>query len=211
VLETAGPDCHTGVAPAKGSEVKETMRAAALDHPGPWTEEEFLALPDRGQRHELLDGSLLVTPAPSSEHQQVARRLANALEAAAPDGLEVVEAVNVRVGPSRILIPDVVVTRHLGDTLVYDAAEVVLVAEVVSPSTVATDRLLKPELYAAAGIGWCLRVELPLGEPPELIAYRRSGGRYVEHGRAQPGRALRLPGPIALRLDLAALLRRGPR
>src|SRR6266508_5362479 len=70
------------------------MRAAALDHPGPWTEEEFLALPDEGQRHELLDGSLLVTPAPSSEHQQVARRLANALEAASPDGWEVVEAVN---------------------------------------------------------------------------------------------------------------------
>src|SRR6266508_4171840 len=105
------------------------MRAAALDHPGPWTEEEFLALPDEGQRHELLDGSLLVTPAPSSEHQQVARRLANALEAA--DRWEVVEAVNVRVAPSRILIPDVVVTSRTGDTLLSDAAAVALGAEVV--------------------------------------------------------------------------------
>src|SRR6266498_2464684 len=184
------------------------MRAAALDHPGPWTEEEFLALPDEGQRHELLDGSLLVTPAPSSEHQQVARRLANALEAAAPDGWEVVEAINVRVAPSRILIPDVVVTSRTGDTLVYDAAEVALVAEVVSPSTLATDRLLKPELYAAAGIRCCLRVELATGASPELIAYRLSGRGYVEHGRARPGQTLLLPGPIELEVDPEALLRR---
>jgi Uma2 family endonuclease len=183
------------------------MRVAALDHPGPWTEEEFLALPDEGQRHELLDGSLLVTPAPSSEHQQVARRLANALEAAAPDGWEVVEAVNVRVAPSRILIPDVVVTSRTGDTLVYDAAEVALVAEVVSPSTLATDRLLKPELYAAAGIGCYLRMELTAASP-ELIAYRLSGRAYVEHGRARPGRTLLLPGPIELEIDPGALLRR---
>jgi Uma2 family endonuclease len=184
------------------------MRAAALDHPGPWTEEEFLALPGEGQRHELLDGSLLVTPAPSSEHQQVARRLANALEAAAPDGWEVVEAVNVRVAPACILIPDVVVTSRTGDTLVYDAAEVALVAEVVSPSTLATDRLLKPELYAAAGIRCCLRVELTTGASPELIAYRLSGRGYVEHGRARPGQALLLPGPIELEVDPGALLRR---
>src|SRR5919197_1114562 len=184
------------------------MRAAALDHPGPWTEEEFLALPDEGQRHELLDGSLLVTPAQSSERQPVARRLANALEAAAPDGWEVVEAVNVRVAPSRILIPDVVVTSRTGDTLVYGAAEVALVAEGVSPSTLATDPLLKPELYAAAGIGCCLRVELTTGASPELIAYRLSGRRYVEHGRARPGQALLLPGPIELEVDPGALLRR---
>jgi Uma2 family endonuclease len=184
------------------------MRAAELDHPGPWTEEEFLALPDEGQRHELLDGSLLVTPAPSSEHQQVARRLANALEAAAPDGWEVVEAVNVRVGPSRILIPDVVVTSRQGDMLVYVAADVALVAEVVSPSTLAADRLLKPELYAAAGIGWYLRVELSGEASPEVIAYRLSGRSYQEFGRAQPGRTLLLPPPVELRIDPGALRRR---
>jgi Uma2 family endonuclease len=184
------------------------MRAAALDHPGPWTEEEFLALPDEGQRRELLDGSLLVSPAPSSEHQQVARRLANLLEGGSPDGWEVVEAVNVRVGPSRILIPDVVVTSRLGDTLVYEAAEVVLVAEVVSPSTVAADRVLKPALYAAAGVEWSLRVELTAGAPPALTAHRLASGAYAEYDQASPGRPLQLPEPFRLEIDPGALLRR---
>src|SRR6266536_3781722 len=148
------------------------MTSVALDHAGPWTEADYLALPETRQRIELLDGSLLVTPAPSSDHQQLARRLANLLEAAAPAELEVVEAVNVRVAPSKLLIPDLLVTRRLEATAVYPAEDVLLVAEVVSPSTTTADRMIKPQLYAAAGIPWFLRVELAVPQPPELWLYR---------------------------------------
>ena len=34
-----------------------------------WTRGEVLALPDDGNRYELFDGELLVTPAPSGLHQ----------------------------------------------------------------------------------------------------------------------------------------------
>src|SRR6266516_4133859 len=163
------------------------MSAVPLDpHPGPWTEEEFLALPE--DRHiELLDGGLLVTPAASGKHQRVAFLLALQLYAAVPDEYEVLESVNVRLAPSRILIPDVVVTSCLDGVAVYEAADMILVAEVVSPSHQAIDRLIKPQFYAAASIGWYLRVELGAAESPEVIAYRLSDGVYAEHGRAQPG------------------------
>ena len=49
------------------------MTAVALDHAGPWTEADYHALPETRERIELLDGSLLVAPAPSSDHQQIAR------------------------------------------------------------------------------------------------------------------------------------------
>ncbi len=41
-----------------------------------WTVEERNALPDDGKRYEVVDGALLVTPAPSWRHQDAALELA---------------------------------------------------------------------------------------------------------------------------------------
>ena len=41
----------------------------------PWTRRDLARLPDDGQRYEVLDGDLLVTPAPSPPHQLIALRL----------------------------------------------------------------------------------------------------------------------------------------
>lgn len=95
------------------------MRVATV-HPDPWTTEALYALPEDGMRHELLDGTLLVTPPPSVPHQLAARRLVAALAGAAPAAVEVLEAVGVAV-PAGLLVPDVVVApgccrahRHQG-------------------------------------------------------------------------------------------------
>jgi Uma2 family endonuclease len=44
-----------------------------------WTADMARALPDDGQRYEVLDGALFVTPAPTWRHQQVLRQLFRAL------------------------------------------------------------------------------------------------------------------------------------
>ena len=88
------------------------------EYVGPWTEEDFLALPvDR--RVELLDGALLVSPSARGKHQRLSSRLAIAFDAVVPVGLEVLEAVNVRVGPDKILIPDLVMITAPGSTWRY--------------------------------------------------------------------------------------------
>ena len=178
-----------------------------FDHVGPWTEEDFLALPE-DRRVELLDGELLVSPSARHIHQRLSFRLAGALDAAAPDGFEVLEAVNVRVAPGRILIPDIAVITNPGaDVTVSDAADVAMVVEIVSPGSVVADRAVKPQLYAAAGIQHYLRVEL--GDTgPTAIAFRLRDTRYVEATRAERGQRLQLSEPFGVDVDLGELASR---
>ncbi|MEU5787774.1 Uma2 family endonuclease [Micromonospora purpureochromogenes] len=171
------------------------MTAAVFDHDGLWTEEEYLALGETRQRVELFDWSLHVTPAPIPRHQRISRKLGNILEAAAETaGLELLEAVNIRLRPGRIPIPDLVITGPVDlDELMIEAVDVRLICEIISPSNAATDKVLKMHYYAAAGIEWYLLVEQETGT---LHLYRRQGSQYVEQSVTRTGDVLVLTEPV---------------
>lgn len=184
-------------------EITEAMRAA-----GPWTVADLDRLPDDGQRYEIVDGSLLVSPPPSPRHQAAAGRLARLLAAAAGPGLEVLEATGIQL-PSAVLVPDVLLVRVEAlrrDTAVLDPADVLLVAEVVSPSSRTTDRVTKPALYAAAGIPAYWRVEL---DEPALVAYELQGTTYAESAASTGTEVIEVERPLVLRIIPADLARVG--
>ncbi|WP_433297908.1 Uma2 family endonuclease [Actinoplanes sp. CA-030573] len=181
------------------------MTTAIFSDGRPLSEAEFLDIGETPERIELFDGSLHVSPGPTPRHQKISRTLANALDAGAESaGLQVLEAVNLRVGPSRIPIPDVVIATAIDlDELVIDASDVRFVCEITSPSNASTDKVLKMHYYADANIPWYLVIDT---KARALRLYRLEDGRYVEQTACEPGDVLRLTEPVVASIDLAELL-----
>ena len=101
---------------------------------------------------EYWDGNVLVRPRETPRHEQCVSAVAEALRVGLTD-LQVLSGVAVRLGPGRIVLPDLIVAGPIDlDDPVVDADAVRLVCEVVSPASAVLDRVLKMHAYAAAGI-----------------------------------------------------------
>jgi len=131
-----------------------------------WTVEERNVLPDDGNRYEVVDGELLVTPAPSLPHQRAAFQLALSIESyTARLGLEcVIAPADVTFSPRRVVEPDVfVIPLHDGRLAARfeDVGRLVLAIEVLSPSSARADRHVKRGLYQSQGVPeyWMVDVE----------------------------------------------------
>jgi Uma2 family endonuclease len=178
-------------------------------HIGPWTEKDLLALPSDGQRHELVEGSLIVSPPPAGRHQGAASRLLRRLADQAPPSFEVVEALGIHMPGGSVLVPDLLVVEAeplwTNQSGILDASAVQLVVEIVSPGSITMDRLAKPNLYAKAGIPAFWLVEIEMG--PSISTYLLGKGSYALEGSARSGELLAVTRPFSMTLDPADLRR----
>ncbi len=144
----------------------------------PLTKADLETMPDDGHRYELIDGALIVTPAPSWQHQAVAFELAVLLRAHCPMDLQVFMApVDVVLSDTTVMEPDVLVVRR-SDRGDRDIPAVPLLAvEVLSPSTRHIDLMLKRSRLEAAGCPAYWVVD-PL--EPTLTAWELQDGSYAE-------------------------------
>ena len=122
-----------------------------------WTAEMARQLPDDGNRYEVVYGELLVTPAPRPWHEVLFERLMFELGAylrREPVGIVLGSRADISWGPDALVQPDVFVVplaqaRTLDWTQYQD---LLLVAEILSPSTARSDRFLKRRLYQEVGV-----------------------------------------------------------
>jgi Uma2 family endonuclease len=145
----------------------------------PFTVHDLEAMPDDGRRYELIDGMLLVTPAPGWSHQEMAGALYLVLHAACPAELRVLLApFAVRTSPLNEVQPDVLVARYAELTEACLPVAPVLAVEALSRSTQLGDRNTKKAHYERLGVPsyWLLDPVQPGG----LEVYELD-----EHGRYQ--------------------------
>jgi Uma2 family endonuclease len=144
----------------------------------PITVAELDRMPDDGRRYELLDGSLVVSPRPTTGHQRVGFRLAYVLEAACPEGLMVVPEPALQITRKTELVPDIVVVRtdQVGGAKFTEPP--LLVVEVRSPSTALIDLNRKKGAYEKFGVSsyWIVN---PDPERPELTVFELQDGKYA--------------------------------
>ena len=117
-----------------------------------YTADMVRALPEDGNRYEVVYGELLVTPAPRLWHQELAVRLARTVSEyleREPVGHLLPSPADISWTSDTLVQPDLFVApldqvRTLDWTQVKD---LLLVIEVLSPSTLRYDRFTKRRLY----------------------------------------------------------------
>ncbi len=181
----------------------ESMTALPQSRPLTALDLDALREVEDGHRYELIDGSLIVTPAPRPVHQDVAFALARMLHEARSPELKVFMApVDVRIDDGTVLQPDILVVprSEVGDRF---ARGPVLAVEVLSPSTRAIDLTLKKARYERAG---CTSYWVVDPEGPSLSAWELREGRYEQVADAQAPTNVVLTSPFRVDVSLADLL-----
>ena len=157
---------------------------------------------------EIVNGMVVVSPRASKRHKRLARILANALDAAAGPEWNADTDFDVR-------LQDVPLTNRRPDIVVYRAdtidvaptrpEHVLLVAEIVSPGSETTDRVVKFDQYAQVGIPFYWRVELmPTGIPVVYTYLNDSASRRYRDGEVFTG-LVKASVPFPVEIDLSSL------
>jgi len=166
-----------------------------------WTAEQCAGI-------EIVDGMIVVSPSASKRHNRLARFLASALDAAAGPDWNADLGFDVR-------LQDVPLTNRRPDVTVYRAdaidvtptrpEHVLLAVEIVSPGSETTDRVVKLDQYARAGIPFYWRVELTATGAPVVYAYLLdSATRRYREGDVFTG-AVKATAPFRVEIDLTTL------
>ncbi|MFD7291161.1 Uma2 family endonuclease [Streptomyces sp. NPDC059863] len=177
-----------------------------------YTVDDLFTLPGLPPHTELIDGSLVFVSPQRNFHTTVIDLLMMGLRRTVPADLKVRREMTVvldrRNGPE----PDVSVIRAEAvtglDQTRYEASDVLLAVEVVSPDSEARDRESKPQKYAAAGIPNFWLVEMAGADKHPVVrvyeldplskSYQLTG---IHHDRLKTG----VPFTIDMDITLEAL------
>ncbi|MFZ2241693.1 MAG: Uma2 family endonuclease [Gordonia amarae] len=160
------------------------------------TRSDLAAMPDDGHRYELIDGVLIVSPAPKIRHQIVAGELTARMRAVCPPNARVLFApVDVVLAEDTVIQPDILLAPR-GDFTETDLPGPPLLAiEVLSPSTKGIDLLLKKDRLQRAGCRYYWVID---PDQPSIAAFALRNGVFELCGQASGSETFTATEPIAI-------------
>jgi Uma2 family endonuclease len=175
-----------------------TTNSIAIPRGRPFTVEDLDAMPDDGNRYELIDGMLIVGPAPDWRHQCVLVKLAVALDQGCPPGLEaLLGPFAVRPSATTELRPDALVARAEDFTEEMLPVAPVVVVEVLSPSSMINDLNNKKAAYERMGVASYWVVD---PQTPSVTVFELADGRYERVAEVKDIEVLSIERPFPVRL-----------
>ncbi|MBC3990150.1 Uma2 family endonuclease [Streptomyces sp. AC563] len=192
-----------------GAMTAESLSPWPVPPPDGYTVDDLFTLPDLPPHTELIDGSLVFVSPQRIFHMATLYLLESGLCRTVPDHLLVGREMTVVLGPRNAPEPDLFVVREEAvrsrRQTSFEAADVLLVVEVVSPDSEARDRDTKPRKYAAAGIPHFWLVEMAGDEDhPVVHTYERDPVTQVYALTGIHHERLRLSVPFTLDIDLTS-------
>jgi Uma2 family endonuclease len=172
-----------------------------------FTVDELESFPDDGNRYELLDGVLFVSPQTGLPHQIVATELSRILGTAVENDPQTFIAAPgvVEVGPALHMEPDILIGRLPEQGTRWDAVpEHWLAVEVSGTGSRIYDREYKRDAYLAVGVREVWLVDL---ERRRISVARPGSAREEQEARV----TWTIPGSgRAVDIDIPGLFRRLP-
>ena len=169
-----------------------------------WTVDDLDHLPDDGLQYELLDGTLLVSPAPVERHQDVSGNLYVLLRQFCPRHLKVYFApLDWRPDRRTSLQPDLLVVRREDIEERNITKPLVLAIEILSPSSVRKDAVLKRSKYQDSGVTHYWIVD---PAAPSILALELIDGAYRTVGEALGDESITLQRPFPVTIVPSTLI-----
>jgi Uma2 family endonuclease len=174
-------------------------------HPVKLTYEDYVRIPEDGNRHEIIDGEHYVTPAPNTTHQRILVRLTTIVDTFAREkrlGELLVAPVDVVLSSTNIVQPDLVFVCSERASIITQPniqGAPDLAIEILSKGTRRRDETLKRKLYEQFGVReyWVVDPELET-----VKVYRLTASSYAPATELSKRSADRLTTPLLPGLEV---------
>ena len=131
------------------------METVTIDRTKNWTVDDYLLLGELKTPCQLINGELIMSPAPSPSHQRVLRNLFKAFDRANTQGEIFFAPIDLHINSLNVFQPDLAYLKNENKKYISERGiegPPDIIVEVISPSNIFTDRNTKKKIYLEFGV-----------------------------------------------------------